>query len=59
MLFRSPETPEPAARLKRRVNALGIATLAAEVGLVAVNSALAQASFRRPPLHRRLPGRTR
>jgi hypothetical protein len=56
---RSPETPEPAARLKRRVNALGIATLTAEVGLVAVNAALAQAGFRRPPLRRRLPGRSR
>jgi hypothetical protein len=55
----SPETPEPAARLKRRVNALGIATVVAEVGLVAVNSALAQVNFRRPPLRRRLPGRTR
>ena len=50
----SPETPEPAARLKRRLNALGLATVAAEVGLVAVNSALAQANFRRPPLRRRL-----
>jgi hypothetical protein len=55
----APETPEPAARLKRRLNALGAATLAAEVGLVAVNAALAQTSFRRPPLRRRLPGRTR
>jgi hypothetical protein len=50
----SPETPEPAARLKRRLNALGLATVAAEIGLVAVNSALAQANFRRPPLRRRL-----
>jgi hypothetical protein len=55
----SPETPEAAARLKRRLNALGAATLAAEVGLVAVNSALAQANFRRPPLRRRLRGRSR
>jgi hypothetical protein len=55
----APETPEPAARLKRRLNVLGAATLAAEVGLVAVNSTLAQANFRRPPLRRRLPGRTR
>jgi hypothetical protein len=55
----SPETPAPAARLKRRVNALGIATVVAEAGLVAVNSALAQETFRRPPLRRRLPGRSR
>jgi hypothetical protein len=49
-----PTTPAPAARLKRRVNALGLATVAAEAGLVAVNAALAQAGFRRPPLKRRL-----
>jgi hypothetical protein len=55
----SPDTPPPAARLKRRLNALGLATLLAEAGLVAVNSALTQASFRRPPLRRRLPGRSR
>jgi hypothetical protein len=55
----APETPEGAARLKRRLNALGAATLAAEVGLVTVNSALAQRNFRRPPLRRRLPGRSR
>jgi hypothetical protein len=55
----APEASEPSARLKRRLNALGAATLAAEAGLVAVNSALAQANFRRPPLRRRLPGRTR
>src|SRR5215210_2699949 len=55
----APETPEPAARMKRRLNVLGAATLAAEVGLLAVNSALAQASFRRPPVRRRLPGRSR
>jgi hypothetical protein len=48
-------TPPRAARLKRRLNALGAATMAAEAGLVAVNAALAQASFRRPPLRRRMP----
>ena len=51
----SPVTPPRAARLKRRLNALGAVTMAAEAGLVAVNAALAQASFRRPPLRRRLP----
>jgi hypothetical protein len=50
----SPETPEPAARLKRRLNALGAATLAAEAALVTVNAALAQANFRRPAVRRRL-----
>jgi hypothetical protein len=55
----APDASAAAARLKRRLNALGLATLAAEAGLVAVNSALAQENFRRPPLRRRLPGRTR
>jgi hypothetical protein len=50
----SPETPAPAARLKRRLNALGAAGLAAEAGLVAVNAALAQEGFRRPPRRRAL-----
>ena len=50
----SPETPERAARLKRRLNVLGGLTLAAEVGLVAVNAALAQEGFRRPAVRRRL-----
>jgi hypothetical protein len=43
-----PETPEPAARLKRRLNALGAMTMAAEVGLVAVDAAMADARARRP-----------
>jgi len=49
-----PATPEGAARLKRRLNVLGGVTMAAEVGLVAVDAALADASFRRPPLRRRV-----
>jgi hypothetical protein len=48
------DTPAPAARLKRRLNALGAATMVAEAGLVAVDAALAQAGFRRPPVRRRL-----
>ena len=44
-------TPESALR-KRRLNALGAASLAAEVALVGVNSALAQQNFRRPPARR-------
>jgi hypothetical protein len=47
-------------RAKRRLNALGAAGLFAELGLVAVNSALAQEGFRRPPARRLVPrwGRT-
>jgi hypothetical protein len=41
--------------LKRRLNALGAASLAAEAALVAVNAALAQRNFRRPPARRLLP----
>ena len=42
-------------RAKRRLNALGIATLAAEAGLVAVSAALDQRAFRRPPARRLVP----
>ena len=44
-------SPESALR-KRRLNALGAASLVAEVALVGVNSALAQENFRRPPARR-------
>jgi hypothetical protein len=50
----APETPLRAARLKRVINALGAANLAAGVVLLAVNSALAQANVRRPPSRRPL-----
>jgi hypothetical protein len=53
----APTTPPAAARLKRRVNALGIATVASEAALVAVNAALAQEGFRRPPARRLAGGR--
>jgi hypothetical protein len=46
-------TPESALR-KRRLNALGVASLAAEVALVSVNVGLNQESFRRPSARRRL-----
>jgi hypothetical protein len=46
------ETPDKAARLKRRVNALSTASAAAELALVGVNAALGQANFRRPPARR-------
>jgi hypothetical protein len=45
----APDAPESARRIKQRLNALGVANLAADVGLVAINSALAQQNFRRPP----------
>jgi hypothetical protein len=48
------DTPAAAARIKRRLNVLGGLTLAAEVGLVAVNAALAQEGFRRPGVRRRV-----
>jgi len=46
-------TPESALR-KRRLNALGVASLAAEAALVGVNAALNQENFRRPPARRLL-----
>jgi hypothetical protein len=42
-------------RAKRRLYALGAASLAAEVSLVAVNAALNQRSFRRPAARRLVP----
>jgi hypothetical protein len=42
---------------KRRLNVLGLASLAAEAGLVSVNAALNQEGFRRPPRRRALPWR--
>jgi hypothetical protein len=48
------DTPAAAARLKRRLNVLGALTIGAEVGLVAVNAALAQEGFRQPKVRRRV-----
>jgi hypothetical protein len=48
------ETPDAAARLKRRLNVLSTANVAAELGLVGVNAALGQANFRRPSARRLL-----
>lgn len=48
----APETPRRATRLKRLANGLGAANLLAELSLAAVNAALSQASFRRPPVRR-------
>jgi hypothetical protein len=50
----SSETPEPAARLKRRIAVLSTAGAVSELALVGVNAALGQANFRRPPARRLL-----
>ena len=50
----APETTREAARLKRRLDRLGAFTTVAELGLVAVNAALAQTAHTRPPLRRGL-----
>ena len=47
------------ARAKKRLNALGLATLVAETALVGVNAAFAQENFRRPPARRLLSRRLR
>jgi hypothetical protein len=44
-------------RTKARLNALGAASLAADLALVGVNAALGQQNFRRPPRRRVLPWR--
>ena len=56
----SSEATERQKAAKRRVNALGIASLAADAALVAVNAALEQRQHRRPAVRRRIPlwGRT-
>ena len=53
----APEAAEAQSRAKRRVNVLGLISLAAEIGLAAVNAALNQQSFRRPPARRAVPWR--
>jgi uncharacterized membrane protein len=50
----APSASPRAARMKRSLNVLGAASLAAEAALVAVNAALAQENFRRAPLRRRV-----
>ena len=49
------EATETERRMKRQINLLGAASLAAEAGLVAVNAALNQRNFRRPPARRLVP----
>jgi hypothetical protein len=53
----APEATRAQQSAKRRLNALGLVSLAAELGLVGVNAALNQQSFRRPPPRRALPWR--
>jgi hypothetical protein len=51
----APQASDDQRRAKARLNALGIASLAAELALVGVNAALAQENFRRPPARRLIP----
>ena len=51
----APNASEASRKAKARLNALGVVTLVAEAGLVAVNAALAQENFRRPPARRLVP----
>jgi len=51
----APEASDDARRAKRRLNGLGAVNLASEFGLVAVNAALNQYNFRRPPARRMVP----
>jgi hypothetical protein len=51
----APEASETQQKAKRRLNVLGVASLAAEISLVGINAALNQQSFRRPPRRRTLP----
>jgi hypothetical protein len=51
----APSASDSARHSKRRVNVLSTANLLSEVALVAVNSALAQEGFRRPPARRFVP----
>lgn len=53
----APGAPRAAARTKRSLNVLGSVSIAAEAALVAVNAALNQEGFRRPPRRRVLPRR--
>lgn len=56
----APQASDRSRRAKRRLNVLGLTSLAAELGLVAVNAALEQRQYRRPAARRLVPfvGRT-
>ena len=51
----APQAGVQANRAKRRLNALGAVSLITEAGLVAVNAALNQRSYRRPAARRLIP----
>jgi hypothetical protein len=55
----APSAPERAKRLKRGLHVISTVNLGAEIGLVAVNAALNQEGFRRPPARRALSLRRR
>lgn len=55
----APQASGRQQRAKRNLNALGLATLAAETALVGINAAFAQESFRRPPARRVVQRRLR
>jgi hypothetical protein len=50
----APQATEAQRRAKRRLNVLGLVSLAADAALVSVNAALGQQNFRRPPARRAL-----
>lgn len=50
----APAASDSARRRKKRLNVLGVTTIAAEVGIVGVNAALSQVNFRHSPMRRRL-----
>src|SRR3954451_14795905 len=50
----APGATDKQAKAKKRLNALGLATLVAEATLVGVNAAFSQEIFRRPPARRLL-----
>ena len=55
----APGASPKQARAKKTLNVLGLATMASEIALVAVNAAVAQENFRRPPARRLLSRRLR
>jgi hypothetical protein len=55
----APGATDAQRRSKRRLNLLGLATLASEAALVGVNAAFSQEGFRRPPARRLLSRRLR
>jgi hypothetical protein len=48
----APEASDPERRLKQRLNVIGAAHLTSAMALAVINAAIAQVSYRRPPLRR-------